>query len=286
MTAARVTLVAFAKHASRQSFVPFGSSVAYGKASTFATCTSRVCAKSGPAPFTGQGFSSVSAALAAARRATVPHGTSFAASAVASAAVPKRVSAGAVVPQYSSAFATAARAGFSAAAGKVTNAAAPHPLVAGGVFAEKAVGWWLIGGCAWVFSMVVLGGVTRLTRSGLAMTDWKFQWETPPLSDGDWDIEFRKYKESPEFKMTNKNMTVDEYKFIYWMEWSHRMWGRGLGVYFALPLVAFVLKGWITGKLGLRLVSFFGLGAAQGAIGTYCISQIPTLFDAPGRVHY
>ncbi len=118
------------------------------------------------------------------------------------------------------------------------------------------------------------------------MTAWKFQYEHPPLTLEDWEREFDKYKQSPEYQKTNIGMTLEEYKFIYWMEWSHRMLGRGLGVYFALPLVAFVLKGWITGKLGLRLVSFFGLGAAQGAIGTYCISQIPTLFDAPGRVHY
>jgi len=80
------------------------------------------------------------------------------------------------------------------------------------------------GGCLWVYSMVVLGGMTRLTKSGLSMTDWKFQWEQPPISAADWQREFTKYKLSPEFSKTNIGMTVDEYKFIYWMEYAHRMW--------------------------------------------------------------
>jgi cytochrome c oxidase assembly protein subunit 15 len=125
--------------------------------------------------------------------------------------------------------------------------------------------------------MVVLGGVTRLTRSGLSMTDWKFQWESPPLCAEDWAREFAKYRASPEFRLSNASMTVDEYKFIFWMEYGHRMWGRGLGVYFALPLCAFLAKGWITKRLGARLVSFFGLGAAQGAIGWWMVKSGLTL---------
>lgn len=83
------------------------------------------------------------------------------------------------------------------------------------------------------------------------MTDWKFNWEHPPLSDADWAREFAKYKNSPEYRKTNAGMTVDEYKFIYWMEYGHRMWGRGLGVYFALPLAYFVSRGYVTGRGGL-----------------------------------
>ena len=132
--------------------------------------------------------------------------------------------------------------------------------------------------------MVVLGGVTRLTRSGLSMTDWKFQWESPPLCAEDWAREFAKYRASPEFRLSNASMTVDEYKFIFWMEYGHRMWGRGLGVFFALPLCAFLAKGWITKRLGARLVSFFGLGAAQGAIGWWMVKSGLTL-DAENPLH-
>jgi cytochrome c oxidase assembly protein subunit 15 len=121
--------------------------------------------------------------------------------------------------------------------------------------------------------MVVLGGVTRLTRSGLSMTDWKFQWESPPLSDADWAREFDKYRRSPEFKLANASMTVEEYKFIFWMEYGHRMWGRGLGVFFALPLCGFLYNGWITKKLGARLLSFFALGAGQGLIGWWMVKS-------------
>ena len=109
-----------------------------------------------------------------------------------------------------------------------------NPLVLGGPRAVKQVTYWLVGGCAWVFSMVVIGGMTRLTRSGLSMTDWKFQYEHPPLTLEDWEREFDKYKQSPVSK-TNIGMTLEEYKFIYWMEYGHRMWGRVLGIYFAAP---------------------------------------------------
>ena len=174
----------------------------------------------------------------------------------------------------SAALATAARRAFSSAATTASSVppVATHPLVNGGPAAERALGWWLAGGCAWVYSMVVLGGVTRLTRSGLSMTDWKFV-EKPPLTAEDWDAEFAKYKESPEYKKTNTWMTVDDFKFIYWMEWGHRQWGRALGGYFVLPLAYFAAKGWVTRSLATRLATFFGLGAAQGAIGWWMVKS-------------
>ncbi|KAL5985778.1 Cytochrome c oxidase assembly protein cox15 [Asimina triloba] len=115
-------------------------------------------------------------------------------------------------------------------------------LVTEGPHAQKIVGIWLFGCAAWVFSMVVLGGVTRLTRSGLSMTDWKFTGRLPPLSEGQWHLEFDKYKQSPEYK-------------------------RGLGLVFALPYSYFLWKGYITRQLGLRLSALFALGAGQGLIG-------------------
>jgi cytochrome c oxidase assembly protein subunit 15 len=170
-----------------------------------------------------------------------------------------------------------ARGGETAAARRAASTAAgtavAMPLVVGGDRAVRQVAWWLGGGCAWVFSMVVLGGMTRLTRSGLSMTDWKFEYEHPPLTDEDWEAEFEKYKQSPEYKKANLGMTVDEYKFIYWMEYGHRMWGRVLGLYFVGPLAYFASQGYITSALAKRLGVFFVLGAAQGMIGWWMVKS-------------
>ncbi|CAI9091358.1 OLC1v1026369C2 [Oldenlandia corymbosa var. corymbosa] len=146
-------------------------------------------------------------------------------------------------------------------------------LVTAGPRAQKLVGIWLFGSAAWVFSMVVLGGMTRLTRSGLSMTDWKFTGSLPPLSDEEWLAEFEKYKQSPEYKRINRGMSIDDFKFIYWMEYAHRMWGRALGVMFALPFSYFLRKGYITLQLGLRLSGLFALGAGQGLIGWWMVKS-------------
>nr|XP_033508477.1 cytochrome c oxidase assembly protein COX15 isoform X2 [Nicotiana tomentosiformis] len=146
-------------------------------------------------------------------------------------------------------------------------------LVTAGPHARKMVGIWLFASAAWVFSMVVLGGVTRLTRSGLSMTDWKFTGSLPPLTDEDWLIEFEKYKQSPEYKRVNKGMNIEDFKFIYWMEYAHRMWGRALGIMFALPFSYFLRKGYITVRLGLRLSGLFALGAGQGLIGWWMVKS-------------
>ncbi|KAK3033291.1 hypothetical protein RJ639_033222 [Escallonia herrerae] len=121
-------------------------------------------------------------------------------------------------------------------------------LVTAGPHAQKMVGIWLFASAAWVFSMVVLGGVTRLTRSGLSMTDWKFTGSLPPLSDEDWLIEFEKYKRSPEYN-------------------------RALGLMFALPFSYFLRKGYITLRLGVRLSGLFALGAGQGLIGWWMVKS-------------
>lgn len=146
-------------------------------------------------------------------------------------------------------------------------------LVTAGPRAQKMVGIWLFGSAAWVFSMVVLGGITRLTRSGLSMTDWKFTGSLPPITDEDWLLEFEKYKQSPEYMRVNKGMNIEEFKFIYWMEYAHRMWGRALGIMFALPFSYFLRKGFITVRLGLRLSALFALGAGQGLIGWWMVKS-------------
>lgn len=119
--------------------------------------------------------------------------------------------------------------------------------------------------------MVVLGGITRLTRSGLSMTDWKFTGEKPPGTEAEWTAEFARYKQSPEFKRVNISMALDEFKFIYWMEWAHRMWGRGLGLAFALPLTVFALKGAMTRPLASRLALLFSMGGTQAFVGWWMV---------------
>ncbi|KAL9241855.1 hypothetical protein vseg_015917 [Gypsophila vaccaria] len=146
-------------------------------------------------------------------------------------------------------------------------------LVTAGPRAQMKVGIWLFGSAAWVFSMVILGGMTRLTRSGLSMTDWKFTGNLPPLTEEDWMIEFEKYQQSPEYKRINKGMSLEDFKFIYWMEYAHRMWGRGLGIMFALPFSYFLRKGYITLPLALRLSGLFALGAGQGFIGWWMVKS-------------
>ena len=86
---------------------------------------------------------------------------------------------------------------------------------------------WLFGCSGMVFGMVIVGGSTRLTRSGLSMTDWKVTGRLPPMDEKGWMVEFDKYRNFPEYKRLNMSMTVDEFKSIYWWEWGHRMWGRG-----------------------------------------------------------
>ncbi|XP_031493055.1 cytochrome c oxidase assembly protein COX15 [Nymphaea colorata] len=146
-------------------------------------------------------------------------------------------------------------------------------LVTKGPEAQKKVGMWIFGCAAWVFSMVVLGGVTRLTRSGLSMTDWKFAGGLPPLTQEEWDAEFEKYKQSPEYKRVHRGMNVQDFKFIYWMEYAHRMWGRGLGIIFAVPFTYFLAKGYITRQLGLRLATLFALGGGQGFVGWWMVKS-------------
>ena len=138
---------------------------------------------------------------------------------------------------------------------------------------RKGVAIWL-GICStWVFSMVVLGGVTRLTRSGLSMTEWKFTGERPPLSESDWMAEFEKYKLSPEYKRINRSMTLDEFKFIYWMEYAHRMWGRVLGIAFGLPFMYYLARRQLPSALIRQLSVLFCLGGAQGFVGWWMVKS-------------
>ena len=150
---------------------------------------------------------------------------------------------------------------------------ASNLLVSGDAAATRQVAWWLGGCTGLVFSMVVIGGITRLTRSGLSMTEWRFLGTLPPLNAEEWEVEFGKYKRSPEFRKCNASMTLEEFKFIYWMEYAHRMWGRGLGIAFGLPLLYFGFKGYITRRLAIPLSLLFVAGGCQGFIGWWMVKS-------------
>jgi cytochrome c oxidase assembly protein subunit 15 len=103
---------------------------------------------------------------------------------------------------------------------------------------KKQVVWWLFSGCFLVFAMVVIGGITRLTRSGLSITEWNpLMGAIPPLNGADWQAAFAKYQLSPEFQKINFDMKIDEFKFIFWWEFMHRLVGRLIGVVFIIPFV-------------------------------------------------
>lgn len=138
---------------------------------------------------------------------------------------------------------------------------------------NKLVGTWLLGCSAMVFGAVILGGVTRLTESGLSMVTWKLLGEQRPRSPAEWEEEFQRYQQFPEFKMKNPNMTLEEFKFIYFMEYSHRMWGRAIGAFFALPAVYFWTKGYFSKAMKMRVLLFGALIGAQGLMGWYMVKS-------------
>jgi len=138
---------------------------------------------------------------------------------------------------------------------------------------SRAVGWWL-GGCAGMcVGAVVLGGVTRLTESGLSMTDWNLVGRPPPSSQLQWEEEFKKYKQSPEFKWKNFDISMEDFKFIWYMEYIHRMWGRTIGAAFYVPAAIFWARGMIPPALKKRVVLMGGLLAWQGLLGWYMVKS-------------
>jgi cytochrome c oxidase assembly protein subunit 15 len=161
----------------------------------------------------------------------------------------------------------------SARLGSAAGAAAAG--TGGALRGDKALGWWLLGTGGAVFAMVVLGGVTRLTRSGLSMTDWRLRESWLPANEEEWAREFERYKQFPEYKRINAGMTLGEFKEIYLMEWLHRMWGRGLGVLFGVPLAVFLARGSAQRFPGMtaRLLALLALGGGQGAVGWWMVKS-------------
>ena len=133
---------------------------------------------------------------------------------------------------------------------------------------------WLWALAALVAATVIVGGATRLTGSGLSITEWRpVTGVIPPLSTADWLLEFDKYRTIPQFLVINPDMTLAGFKFIYWWEWTHRMLGRLIGVAFVVPFGVFLWRGLIERALGWKLGGLFILGGLQGAIGWWMVSS-------------
>ncbi len=133
---------------------------------------------------------------------------------------------------------------------------------------------WLALMALLVIAMVAVGGATRLTDSGLSITEWKpIIGALPPLSTADWADAFAKYKQIPEYKIVNQGMSLEEFKFIFWWEWGHRFLGRFIGLAYALPLLLFWLAGRIPPGFKLPLVVVLLLGGLQGFVGWYMVQS-------------
>lgn len=145
---------------------------------------------------------------------------------------------------------------------------------------RRQVAIWLLVCAALVFAMVVLGGVTRLTRSGLSIVEWDpIMGAIPPLSQGQWEILFEKYKLTPEYQKVNVGMDLEGFKGIFWLEYLHRLLGRLIGFVFLVPFVYFLARGRIERSLTPKLVTMFVLGALQGLMGWVMVAS--GLVDVP-----
>jgi cytochrome c oxidase assembly protein subunit 15 len=136
------------------------------------------------------------------------------------------------------------------------------------------VQWWLISIAALIAIMVLVGGATRLTESGLSIVEWKPVTGTlPPLSEAQWTQAFEGYKTIPQYRELNAGMTLGEFKTIFWWEWSHRLLGRVIGVAYLLPFLWFLWRGVLGTDLRRRLWLIFGLGALQGVVGWWMVAS-------------
>jgi len=140
--------------------------------------------------------------------------------------------------------------------------------------AERAIAAWLLACCVLVFAMIVVGGVTRLTHSGLSITEWQpIVGTLPPLSEQDWQVAFDKYRATPEYRQVNRGMSLEAFKGIFWWEYFHRLLGRLIGVAFLVPLVWFAVRRRVPAGYGWKLAGLFVLGGLQGAMGWYMVKS-------------
>ncbi|WP_411817980.1 COX15/CtaA family protein [Hyphococcus sp. DH-69] len=150
----------------------------------------------------------------------------------------------------------------------MTQAGASSPAAA------RRIAIWLLVMCGLVALMIIVGGATRLTDSGLSITEWRpVTGAIPPLNEAHWLSEFEKYKTIPEYEEVNYGMTLQEFKAIYWWEWGHRFLGRLIGIAFLVPMVVFMATGQVKKPLALKLLGLFVLGGLQGVLGWWMVSS-------------
>ena len=139
---------------------------------------------------------------------------------------------------------------------------------------DRVVQIWLYAIAVLIALMVVVGGATRLTDSGLSITEWQLiTGVVPPFTEAQWMVAFGKYQQIPEYQQINRGMSLSEFKFIYWWEWGHRFLGRFIGFAFFIPLVFFWLRGYLSPGLKPKLIAAFLIGAMQGALGWYMVQS-------------
>lgn len=150
---------------------------------------------------------------------------------------------------------------------------------------HKPIIIWLLTGCVLIYIMVVIGGITRLTHSGLSMVEWNpIIGSLPPITDAAWQIPFEKYKQSPEYQIINNQFTLEEFKSIYWWEYIHRLIGRTIGVVFLIPFFYFLVKKKFDKALLKKMYVLLLLGALQGVLGWFMVKS--GLQKEPHVSHY
>lgn len=144
--------------------------------------------------------------------------------------------------------------------------------------------WWLLAGAALTFAMLVVGGITRLTQSGLSIVEWApLMGVMPPIGEAQWQEAFDAYKRYPEYQQLRPTMTLAEYRFIFYWEYAHRLLARAIGVVFLVPFLVFLARRYLRGPLLRRLLLLFGLGALQGLMGWLMVAS--GLVDRPSVAH-
>lgn len=139
---------------------------------------------------------------------------------------------------------------------------------------SKPVAVWLLIGVGMIVIQILLGGVTRLTGSGLSITEWDVITGTlPPMNEQQWIVEFDKYKQTPQYSLLNFDFTLDDFKYIFFWEWLHRFWGRLIGVVFAIPFIIFLFQKRFKEEMIKPLIILFLLGALQGAVGWIMVAS-------------
>lgn len=167
----------------------------------------------------------------------------------------------------------------------LVNSSLATPTMGPGTAARRAVAIWLLAVAGMVFAIVVIGGLTRLTESGLSIVSWRpFTGWLPPLGEAAWQEVFSQYQAYPEFQKVNAWMTLADFKGIFWLEFIHRLWGRLIGLVFLLPFLWFLWRGVLDGQLKLKLSGLFVLGGLQGGLGWYMVQS--GLVDRPDVSQY